>query len=537
MIDIESDDSNSIDGYSRPPFTLNRPLVEEEYKQYVFLLSDDDVTDPEIETMYGPFNDTTEVSSPSPRPIMQVSSASPRPTIQARQSHINKLRELESLKRAIQERIAQRMGATSTEVSRQLTDSPTPETSSSVVEIQTPNGESNKTNAVNSTLEEKVVIQNSQAAIAAQENALNIQSMDDSAVSLSKTKFSKPVPSSSIITIDSDSDTEEDDSNNTSTFKSNVPSITEDALIEDDPSVKADKEKIKSIDLEVKELEDQAAKAEADLKEQRLKLLGIKVKLSISKNRKETEKKTPNQQPAIPNHEPGTKRKSYTNYVPPAKRRREAYVHAPPPQPFQHQIPPSFYQQMNPIPPPLPVLPHFGSPMPNYYHPLPHMDITPSPFYPLPPPPPPPPPPTELPPPPSPPPPPPPEIVPPPSESIPRNRRETPYAGLNDSNATRAEDFETLSSVIRDIEQLVTVRIFDNNNQKDADPIEDRSLPRPFRLLTLNGYTMPMNVLSLDEVCHKKESFVSFNRHLFICRHLLMIGNVNKETKRLFYQQ
>jgi hypothetical protein len=527
MIEIESDDSNSIDEYSRPSYLSNRPLVEDEYRQYIFFLSDDDAVDSEIETMYGPFPDSVEVSCPSPRPILQ-----------AKQSMFNKQKEIERLNRRIEELEAKKAAdirrlrakeddepsrqVASTKVSRQQNDSSLLESTCEIAaERKIIDDQVKETDAMCRALEEKIAIQKNQIAMAVKEsteNALKLQPMDSS---LPKTEFSKPIHSSDIITIDSDSDMEvndessnkEDSSDNTNTIKNDVPFITEDALVEADPSRKADIEESKLLDAEIKDLQSLLVKVEEERNVHRLKLLGLKVKISINKNRKETAKNTPNQQPASPNPVLGTKRKQFMNYVPPPKRRpqMEPYsnVPPPPPQPFQHQIPP-FYQQINPIPPPLPVLPHFGPPMTNYYHPLPHVDMTltaPSTFYPLPLPPPPPP--TGLPPPPSPPPPPPPEIeeivsLPPPKSihaDIPRNRRETPYAGLNDSTATHAEDFENMSSILRDVEQLVSVRIFKVDDQTNAVAIEDRSLPRPCRLVSFNGYTMPMRTLLLEEVC------------------------------------
>lgn len=548
MIEIESDDSNGVGEYNRLPYTVSRPLVEDEYMQYIFFLSDEDATDYKMETIYGPFVDNNEVSTPSPRSMPQAD-----PSMWHR-------KKIDELKRVIQVREAnmlrQQKAKEEAELLRQtsFTQVPqqqnaglllesTPEILGSTIEEQIL--EVKKTDAILHELEET-------GAMAYNENALKLQSTDNFILtSMEKSESSKTVPSTNVITIDSDSDMEVDGENSTkenkesspkedkesstkkdeksankedekssnkennpnssSTSKKDLSVIPEDVSEDDDPVTKAELEESNLLEAEIKDLKNLLVKVEEERRIHQLKLLGLKVKISINKNRRAAPRQTTSHQPASPNPVVGTKRKPHSYSHPLPKRRTpvDPYTNAQSSlaQPFQHQIP-AFYPQINPIPSVLPAaLPHFGPPMPNYYHPVPPMDMplaSSSTFHPLPSPPPPPP--SELPPPPSPPPPPPPEIkknVPPPSlpKSTRAQRRETPYAGLNDSNVIHAEDFENMSSILCDVEQLVTVRIFKENDRPNVLAIKDRPLPRPYRLISFDGYTMPMQVISLEEVC------------------------------------
>lgn len=54
-------------------------------------------------------------------------------------------------------------------------------------------------------------------------------------------------------------------------------------------------------------------------------------------------------------------------------------------------------------------------------------------------------------------------------------------------------------SALREIEQFVSLRIF-NDNTIDYPVVQDRPVARPKRLATVDNYTMPMNMINIDEV-------------------------------------
>lgn len=241
-------------------------------------------------------------------------------------------------------------------------------------------------------------------------------------------------------------------------------------------------------------------KCEAQSKDIQLKLLGMRVRLSMTKNRNELKKKSvrPERAPMlgevrkfqsddnVNQHRVSRRRLEYTQHD------SFNYGYAPPP-PFYQQLP---HQSMNP----------YIQPQPAYM-----------PMHILHQPPPPPPPPTDLPPfTPPPPPPPPPQTVfgfppqPPFTPSINRYPVQTNKKGkigkkygskskpTTDSDILPMDQQTQIKNTLKDFEEFITLRVFED---RTFYPItHNRPFSRPYRLLTIDDYTMPLHMIHINQV-------------------------------------
>jgi hypothetical protein len=69
-------------------------------------------------------------------------------------------------------------------------------------------------------------------------------------------------------------------------------------------------------------------------------------------------------------------------------------------------------------------------------------------------------------------------------------------------------DGQAISTFLKDIQLFITLRVNDDKNQPPI--IIDRPLPRPCRLVTIDGYTMPMDMIVVDQVsCSNASSLLN----------------------------
>lgn len=222
-----------------------------------------------------------------------------------------------------------------------------------------------------------------------------------------------------------------------------------------------------------------------------VELLGMKVRMSLNKNKNDTKKKV---SPVAPLPQLGSKRATSTSHTDNTsashkklKRKTEeiyrrqgipGYGYS---TPIPH--PPPFYQQLPTqntyntyVPPPQPFFTSRQSPPPP---PPATRPVTP-------------------------PPPPPPSV-----SSVPINiasnyrqndhlPKPRPHISEEKSDVESMKDAIQVENTLKDIEQLVSQRIF--NDTTSHTKVESRRSPRPVRLVTVDNYTMPMHMLLLDEV-------------------------------------
>ncbi|KAI8090315.1 uncharacterized protein B0P05DRAFT_530287 [Gilbertella persicaria] len=441
MAEVDNDHISSEEDVFQPEL----PLVEDCNREYVYQLNEDDVTNDTIEKMYGPFDSWQLDSGPSTptRPFKKLTKS----------VHDQKLEEIEKLKRDIREKEAQHKQALER---RQALEKELALDRLKDLEEAEKQQEADKQQANEMVSDLEVV------------NLLE----DNDTSSVQDTKLN----SIQELSINSEDNTDAE------SFAS-----AEDYLPEDD--------QMETLDQEIKRLEDQLQQVRDEQKQIQVKVLAMKVRLSIENNRKELVK--PNKKSEEPAPELGTKRSPSSKSSNKKKKRAiedtmSSYNSFSTPLPnFGYQLPLYFNQAQSRQP----FYPHpntFMFPSP-YHHPIQHMASS------LPPPPPP----SDLPPPSSPPPPPPPPLPAPSSHIItPRSisTPNTPYAAIAHCDSHRVKAYESTLSTLREFEQLISMRIF-HSNQENFPPVSlYRPPPRPRRLITVDNYTMTINMFFLNQV-------------------------------------
>lgn len=244
-----------------------------------------------------------------------------------------------------------------------------------------------------------------------------------------------------------------------------------DELSEIDDSEFAEQERL--FDEEERELKEQLEILEKSNKALRVQLLEMKVRMSLqgSKNELKSKASTPKATPKI-----GTKRKAHMSQEPNTSRKTENRnkLHTIPAPVNNFTYP--FYQQL-PTP----------SALQQPYNPSPPTFLPSAP--------PPPPPATAR---PTTPPPPPPPVQPTTKysrESLPRPRKHITQE-VPDVESIR--DSIGVQNVLKGVADLVSLRIFDDRKNRPTEFV--RFLPRPSRLITIDQYTMPMQMILLNEV-------------------------------------
>ncbi|GAA5796572.1 hypothetical protein HPULCUR_001945 [Helicostylum pulchrum] len=472
----------------------------------MFTLAPDEIRNDIIEQMYGPFSSNQEEYSSTPVGSPRVKKRNEESDMMQKQLEINEL------KRLIAERQAKKgpVGKTAAELSRIVypVEAPLPRkikpaTSLRKVETEKP---------IDTTVDEQA------------EKPVN--------------KLTDKPPAPIVIIHDSDEDmvVESDDDmlvgsneNMSKTSDENMgfdigdsPNSTfytacESFIRTDDTEIETLDEKFKDTEAQIERLTKEKKRISDLSREIRVKLLGIKVRMSLGKRREELRKKPQEAPPSLGkrNYNEATADEITQPRPQRVSIRRFEYSQ---PEMMNYNYTPAvatpFYREvqaqpmLNYIPPPINYLSHH------------HLQSSLLPLTP----PPPPPPPTELPPFTPPPPPPPPltssqpfinrypvqqATVTSPRRTKPSSSIYKPPGSKNENEENPSEDIiddaETLSmenlnlieSTLKEIEQLIAVRIFSDLSSHPI--IEGRPLPRPLRLITVDKYTMPIIMDVIDE--------------------------------------
>ncbi|KAI8380671.1 hypothetical protein EDC96DRAFT_561252 [Choanephora cucurbitarum] len=463
-------DKDSIDGED-DIFQPKLPLVEEYKRDYVYHLSEDEIVNDTIERMYGPF-DSWYLDNGASTPTRKIK-------MPAKSVHDKKLEEIEKLKRDIREKEAQQRQAQEKRMALEKEIALDREKELQEARQQEEEEQERQQKELKAHIEERI------QHAANEEVVADVEVSKGNNAHVAQNKEGGDAVSTKILEINTDNTSDKD-----SYTTANDDSIhTEDIFIEKD-------EEEKSLDREIAELNDRLQEVREEENQIQVKLLAMKVRISIEKNRKE------NNTPKDPKPELGTKRiKQQKSPARSSKKKRhneEAQnLGTPPPQPL-----PNFGYQ-------LPVYFNTMQPRPQYY--LPNTPMMNQPYLPHPmsqsvplSSPPPPPPPTDLPPPiPPPPPPPPPQT----SQQAPpvrlrqshKAKPATPYADMTHNDTHRVREYEATLAMFREIEQLISVRIFNSNQESNSSTSLLRIPPRPRRLITSEEYTVPINMFFLNK--------------------------------------
>ncbi|KAG2234823.1 hypothetical protein INT48_006740 [Thamnidium elegans] len=488
-------------------------VVKDPIKTYRFTLAPDELRNDTIERMYGPFTPmpeeyTTPVSSP------RVMARNEESNMMQRQQEINEL------KRLIAERQAKKP------VGKAVVDLP---------RIVYPN-ETALPRKIKPIIPLRKVANHPGASVIENPIDTPVDTPVDKPADKPTHKATDKPPAPIIIIDDSDEDmVVESDEDMSRTSDGPMSAATADSpdstfytanetfIQTEENEIETLDEKLKDTIAQIDRLTEEKKKISDLSREIKVKLLGIKVRMSLSKRREELRNK-PHEAPASlgkRSHSEAVADEIAQTHPQRANRRRFEYSQA---EMINYNYTPAapspFYQQL-----PAQSMHNYIAPPMNY---LSHHHLQSSLQPPPPSPPPPPPPPTELPPfAPPPPPPPPPLTSPPPSaaafnrypvqqSTVPPPRRTNPSSSTSliyktpgsknknkpnlsneDTDTVPMGNLNQIESTLKEIEQFISVRIF--NDHSSHPIIEGRPLPRPLRLITVDKYTMPMNMDVLDE--------------------------------------
>ncbi|KAI8362625.1 hypothetical protein BD560DRAFT_491562 [Blakeslea trispora] len=492
-------------------FQPTLPLVEEYIRDYVYHLSEDDVVNDTIERMYGPF-DSWHFDNGS-------SVLARKKIIPAKSVHDKKLEEIEKLKRDIREKEEQQRQAQEKRLALERESALDKKRVLQEVRQQEQEEQEKQQKDLKAQSEEEVqntidpsVMNNGSIARNRSKNSYsnNIKITKNSETRPTSDPFEFPEDKLTINpellklpnkteddrALDSDSYlTAEEDNDEAGEQRKEVKKEPKEEQKEDQREEQDDEEKL--LDQEIAELHNELQKLNEVENQIQVKLLAMKVRMSIEKNRKETAKK--NNISKEPTPELRSKRTKQQKTSTRASKKKR-YVEE--------------TQNFGTLP--SQPLPNFGYQLPVYFNPmplrpqyyLPNTLMMNQPYLQHPaqqpvPPPPPPPPPTDLPPPIPPPPPPPPQV----SQQTPSARLRqshkptpaTPYADIAHNDSHRVKAYEATLGSFREIEQLVSMRIFHSNQELYPSTNPIRMPPKPRRLITVEGYTVPINMFFLDK--------------------------------------
>lgn len=541
---------------------LNGLRLNDPERSYKFTVAPDEITNDTIERMYGPFNSMSDDYSSTPVSSPRVNQKNEESNMMQRQQEINEL------KRLIAERQARKSpsGRTAGELSRIVypVEAPLPRKIMPIVPLR--KADDNPETSVTENPIDITVVKPAEEPVdkATDKPLVPIVVLDDSDEDM-------------VVESDEDMLVESDENiggagnrnigrvidENTGSAIGDSPNSTfytacESFMETEDNEVKSLEEKLKNTAIEIKRLAEERKRMYDLSREIKVKLLGIKVRMSLGKRREELRKRPQEAPPSLGKRKYNEANADEITQPHPQRTSRKRFEYSQPDMMNYNYTSPSaasFYQQL----PAQPMLNYIGPPI-NYLpnHHLQSSLSSPSPL-------PPPPPPTELPPFTPPPPPPPPlassqpfinrypvqqatatslrrtnpssAIYKPPGS---RNKNEQSSSeafidgssfsngtSINNDTATSNDkatsndtaiiddtdrlpmgNLDKIESTLKEMEQFIAVRIFSDLSSHPI--IEGRPLPRPLRLITVDTYTMSMQMEVLDVV-----SFFFFT--FFVC--------------------